>query len=218
MRRVHDGDTVVLDDGTRVRLLGINTPEVDSAISSAEAGGSAATAWLKARIEAGKVLIETDAELKDHYGRTLGHLFAEDGEHLNLTLVRKGLASASIFPPNLKYADILSAAQAQAAEQKLGIWGDPAYAPRAIVDLPRLHLRGWQRWQGRPTALDFSGGYVHLVFTDEVQVRIPKENLSLFPSLSAYVGKSLEVRGWVSRRKDRYSILVRHPSALTSAE
>lgn len=214
VRNVHDGDTITLQDGRKIRLLGINTPEIDSATSTAESGGVAAKDWLKARIEGGKVRLEFDAEAKDHYGRSLAHLFAEDGEHLNLALVRQGLAVVSIFPPNLKHADELVAAQRQARKERKGVWGDPAYAAQPITDLPQQHSRGWRRWLGRPTAVDYSKNYARLVFSDSVEVSIPKENLGLFPPLKSLLKQNLEIRGWAARRKDRYSILIRHPSAL----
>lgn len=214
VRNVHDGDTIALEGGTKVRLLGINTPEIDSAAASAESGGDAAKRWLESRIEGRKVRLEGDAEAKDRYGRLLAHLFAEDGDHLNLALVKLGLAAVSIFPPNLKYADDLAEAQRQARREGIGIWGDAAYAPHPIADLPQRHRRGWQRWSGRPTALDYSRNYARLIFSEQVDVTIPKENLGLFPPLKELVGKNLEVRGWASRRKEHYSVLVRHPSGL----
>lgn len=56
--------------------------------------------------------------------------------------------------------------------------------------------------------------YVRLVFSQHVDVRISQKQLPLFGKLELYLGKPIEVRGWVSRRKDHYSILVYHPSAL----
>lgn len=214
VRSVHDGDTLTLDDGRKVRLLGINTPEIDSTTSSAEAGGETARNWLQARIEGHTVRLEQDAEHQDHYGRTLAHLYAEDGEHLNLTLVRQGLAVVSIFPPNLKHAEALTEAQRLARQDRLGVWGDAAYEPRPITALAQQHARGWQRWSGTPTALDYSRNYARLLFSDTVEVVIPKENLGLFPPLQSLLGQNLEIRGWASRRRQHFSVLIRHPSAL----
>lgn len=217
VRTVHDGDTVIMEDGTKVRLLGINTPEIDSATSSAESGGEAAKLWLKARIEGRKARLEGDAETNDHYGRRLAHLFAEDGEHLNLSLVQQGLAVVSIFPPNLKYADGLSQAQQQAKQARRGVWGNPAYTAKPIASLPQTSSRGWRRWQGRAESWDYSNNYLRLHF-GAVEANIPKENLGLFPPVREWGGKFLEIRGWASRRKGRYTILIRHPSTLEVLE
>lgn len=58
--------------------------------------------------------------------------------------------------------------------------------------------------------------YVRLLFSDRIDVRIPKADLPLFPDLESYPGRLLKVHGWPSRRKGHYSISVRHPSALVA--
>ena len=56
--------------------------------------------------------------------------------------------------------------------------------------------------------------YNRLIVSDKVDIRIPKANVGLFPKLDSYLGHALEVRGWASRKKGHYSILIRHPSAI----
>jgi hypothetical protein len=55
---------------------------------------------------------------------------------------------------------------------------------------------------------------VRLILNDKVNVRISVANLALFPDLKNYLNKPLEIRGWASKNKDHYSILVQHPSAI----
>ena len=116
--KVYDGDTVVLSDDRKVRLLGINTPEVRHRDKMADAGGDEAKQWLKNKLENTKVRLVTDAEKTDKYGRILAHLFTEKKEHINLELVKVGLAEVSIYPPNLLYADELLKAQDLAERQQ----------------------------------------------------------------------------------------------------
>ncbi|RLA19423.1 MAG: nuclease, partial [Gammaproteobacteria bacterium] len=73
---------------------------------------------------------------------------------------------------------------------------------------------GWGRFTGIARSLKKGRKFDRLIFSDSVDLRIPTKNLSLFPALKEYIGKQLEVRGWPSRQKDHYSILVRHPAAL----
>jgi micrococcal nuclease len=214
VRHVYDGDTLLLDDRTKVRLLGINTPEVESSRKSGEPGGEEARSWLKTAIEGRKILLEQDVERSDRYKRTLAQVFTEDGVHINRELVRAGLATVNIHPPNLKYAQRLIEAERLAQAEGLGIWGDPAYAAEAIENLNRSNARGWHRLVGRPIALKRNRKYMRLIYSERVDVRISRENLDLFPDLNEYLGRDTEIRGWPSRRKDHYSILVRHPSAL----
>lgn len=214
VRHVHDGDTVTLEDGTRVRLLGINTPEIDGRYTEAESGGEAARRWLKKRVEGKNARLESDRERQDRYGRLLAHLFAEDGEHLNLSLVEQGLAVVSLYPPNLKYADDLLAAQRHAESAARGVWGSPAYRPRSLDALKGKPPPGWGRWRGTPGRVERGPRFARLVFPSGAEVRIDAENLPLFPPLERYLGRPLEVRGWVSGKHGRPVFWLRHPSAL----
>lgn len=215
VQRVYDGDTLLLKEGSRVRLSGVNSPEVEGRYRSEEAGGGSARDWLRQRIEGQKVRLEFDKERRDNYERLLAHVFTADGEHLNLRLVEEGLAVVSIIPPNLKYSDQLLQAQERAEAAKRGLWGMADYAPQPILALPQgRYRRGWQRYRGVPVAIRPGRKYVRLVFSQQVNVRIPREQLKLFGKVERYLQKRIEVRGWVSRRRGDYSILIRHPSGL----
>ncbi|EDZ68197.1 putative nuclease domain protein [Nitrosococcus oceani AFC27] len=215
VQRVYDGDTLLLKGDIRVRLLGIDTPEIEGRYRLEQAGGSSARDWLRQRIEGQKVRLEFDQERHDHYQRLLAHVFTVGGEHLNLLLVEEGLAVVSIFPPNFKYGTQLARAQDRAEADRRGLWSMPDYVPQPILAIPREgYQRGWRRYQGTPVAIRSSRKYARLVFSKQVEVRIPQAQLDLFGKLERYLEKQLEVRGWVSRRKENYSILVRHPSGL----
>ncbi|QBQ56392.1 DUF4124 domain-containing protein [Nitrosococcus wardiae] len=215
VQRVYDGDTLLLKEGLRVRLLGINAPEIEGRYRPEEAGASSARDWLRQHIEGHKVQLQFDKERRDHYDRLLAHVFTVEGEHLNLRLVEEGLAVVSLIPPNLKYDDSLVQAQEGAEMAKRGLWKMPDYAPQPILEIPAgNYRRGWQRYQGVPVAIRPGRKYVRLTFGPQVAVRIPQEQLGLFGKLERYLGKQIEVRGWVSRRRSNYSILVRHPSGL----
>lgn len=218
VKYVYDGDTVLLENRTKVRLLGINTPEIESRRKTGEPGGEEARRWLKKSIEGKKVSLVRDTAATDHYKRTLAHIFTEDGSHINLKLVQLGLASVNIHPPNLKYSEQLLNAQRFAEQNRKGIWGDSAYTPKPIETLLISKKKGWQRLIGSPLDTKSSRKFFRLIFSDQIDVRIPRANLVLFPDLTSYLGKKIEIRGWPSRRKDHYSILVRHPSSLRLLE
>jgi len=162
---VYDGDTIILENGQRVRLLGINTPEIESRHRAAESGGKAAKEWLYNRIKDQKVYLEHDLEKKDKYDRLLAHVFLADGTHLNRELIKKGLAFMSIVPPNLRYVDVFSHAQKEAETKKLGIWNDPSYQIRPL-DQISTGLRGWQRFKGTPRDIQQRRSFTYLVLND----------------------------------------------------
>jgi len=149
VKTVYDGDTVELEDDRKIRLLGINTPEIQHKDKMPEAGGEEAKTWLINKLQHAKVRLEFDVEKTDKYGRTLAYLFSENKEHINLSLVKAGLATVSIYPPNLLYANELLAAENKAEQDKLGIWQRPEYAAIPVSNLTDAGHHGWSRLVGR---------------------------------------------------------------------
>lgn len=213
VKTVYDGDTIILENGDRVRLLGINTPEIEGRFRQDEPGGLAAKTWLQNQLENKKVYLEYDKEKHDHYQRLLAHIYLPDGKHINIALVEKGLASVSIIPPNLRHTKELVRAQQLAERNGLGIWSIPRYQARPLNQIADNN-QGWQRFIGTPKLIKRSQKFTRLIFNDQTNIRIANDNLALFPDLESYLGKSIEIRGWVSRAKQTYSMHIHHPSAL----
>ena len=213
VKSVYDGDTIILENGDSVRLLGVNTPEIEGRFRQDEPGGIAAKIWLKNELKDGKVFLEYDKEKHDHYQRLLAHLHLPDGKHLNVGLVENGLATVSIIPPNLRHTKELVRAQQRAEKEGLGIWSMSQYQPRPLSQITKNN-KGWQRFIGTPKSIKTSRKYTRLIFNEQFNILIANDNLSLFPDLKTYLGKSIEIRGWVSRTKQKYSMHIQHPSAL----
>ncbi len=212
--RVYDGDTIILQNGKHVRLLGVNTPEIESRHQIEEPGGVAAKQWLQAQLSGNsKIYLEFDQVRHDKYKRLLAYIYLPNGEHLNLALLEKGLGAVSIIPPNGRYADELIRAQHHAEKNKLGIWSMPEYQSRPITEISS-HNKGWQRFTATPINLRKGKKYTRLIISDKTDIRIANANVNLFPELTDYLGKAVEVRGWVARNKDHYTVLISHPSAL----
>lgn len=120
VRRVTDGDTAEMADGEKVRLIGIDTPERDQPLYRE------ATDLHRSLVEGKEVWLESDAEAKDKYKRTLAYVWVRDGERdvmVQEEILRAGLAYIYTRPPNVKYADKeLLACQREAREAGRGIW------------------------------------------------------------------------------------------------
>ncbi len=116
--KVIDGDTVKLENGETVRLLGINTPEMGQPYYEES------TSRLKELIEGKEVVLEKDVDNMDQYGRLLRYIFL-NGENINVKLVREGLATVYIISPNVKYETELKDAENEAKNLKLNIWKPP---------------------------------------------------------------------------------------------
>jgi len=129
---VHDGDTlrarvaapnaVVADlESTRIRLLGIDTPEISS---PPDCWGSEATAKLTALVPAGSTIwVMPDAEVHDQYGRTLLYVWTPDGRFVNGELVAQGDARVEVYSPNRAHEELLRSLETTAAASASGQWG-----------------------------------------------------------------------------------------------
>ena len=211
--RVYDGDTIILQNGKHVRLLGVNTPEIESRHQVEEPGGIAAKQWLQTQLpNNSKIYLEFDQVKHDKYKRMLAYVYLPDGKHLNLALLEKGLGAVSIIPPNGRYADELTRAQQHAERNKLGIWSMPQYQSRPISQISS-HTKGWQRFTSTPATLRKGKKYTRLIIDDKTDIRIANANLHLFPELSSYLGKAVAVLGWLARNKDYYTMFISHHSA-----
>ncbi len=115
IRSVIDGDTAVLEDGRRIRYLGINAPE------RGEAYFAEATAVNRRLTEGRRVRLEPDQVLEDRYHRLLFYVYV-DGEMVNARLIEEGLAHLLVIPPNLRHYDRLVQLQHQARAAGRGIW------------------------------------------------------------------------------------------------
>ena len=120
--RVIDGDTFVLENGERVRLIGVDTPETVHPSKPVGYFGKEASAFTKNIIEGKRVRLEYDVQKQDRYGRLLAYVYLPDGTFVNAELVKQGYAQVSTYPPNVKYVDLFTRLQREAREQNRGLW------------------------------------------------------------------------------------------------
>jgi micrococcal nuclease len=116
--QVVDGDTVVIDNGQRVRYIGIDTPEV---YPQPEAGGMEAWQANRKLVEGKEVRLERDISETDKYGRLLRYIYVNN-TLVNAELVRLGLAEARAYPPDTKYQKLLEQMEREAKQAGRGVW------------------------------------------------------------------------------------------------
>jgi len=133
--RVVDGDTLKLSGGERVRLIGVDTPEVHYSdkllrdakksgkdIAYIQAMGKKASEFTKSLCADKRVRLEFDAEKRDRYGRLLAYVYLEDGTFVNAKIIEEGYGQVMTIPPNVKYADLFLQLQREARENARGLW------------------------------------------------------------------------------------------------
>lgn len=123
VERIADGDTFSCRDGRRVRLIGIDTPE----LAQGESGRRARAALSRLTPYGTSVRLERDVAPRDRYGRELAYVW--NGSLLvNEALVLEGWAMLYTLPPNVKYAERLERAQKKARTANAGLWGTGGFA------------------------------------------------------------------------------------------
>lgn len=126
--RVVDGDTIiVLKDNTetKVRLIGIDTPESVATGKNAEKNceeGKVASNYVKNLLSDRTVALEYDIEPQDKYGRDLCYVYLTDGTMLNKLLLEIGYARIMRIEPNIKYAAEFDEIALKAQRNKKGFY------------------------------------------------------------------------------------------------
>ena len=134
--RAVDGDTLVLENNERVRLIGIDTPEMHESnklnrdaqrsgqdIATIKQLGRRSYEFTKKLVEGKRVRLEFDVERFDKYKRILAYVYLLDGTFLNAAIIEQGYASLMTYPPNVKYADLFLKLYKEARQNQRGLWG-----------------------------------------------------------------------------------------------
>ncbi len=114
LKRVSDGDTFVTTEDTRIRLWGIDTPERD------QPHGADATAALTEMLRNEQLYLETKDV--DRYGRTVGVIYTDGGDEINLEMVCDG--HAWWYERYAKKATDYKQCQEDAQQNKRGLWAE----------------------------------------------------------------------------------------------
>jgi endonuclease YncB( thermonuclease family) len=222
---VTDGDTVILDSGLVIRLVGTQAPKLSLGREGFEdwpLAGQARSA-LEALVLGEPVRLGYGGERIDRNGRALGQLFLEDGREtvwVQAEMVRAGMARVYSFPDNRRCITELMAEETRARAMRLGIWADPYYIVRR-ADRPEalLPLVGkYELIEGRVLLADRVGGRIFLNFgrhwKEDFTAVIDRAAIAMFTDLGLdplrLEGALVRIRGWLDEN-DGPRIEVTHP-------
>ena len=135
-----DGDTFRSRSGEKIRLLGINTPEIAHDNQPSQPFGPQAKRQLSQLISGKTVRLQLDRERKDRFGRTLAQIYLRDGSWINELLVKDGLAYTYTFAPNFRWTKALLKAETEARRAMRGIWKSEAFRVVDAVDVNRRQI------------------------------------------------------------------------------
>lgn len=139
--RVVDGDTVYLGDGSKLRLIGLDTPETVDPRKPVQCFGREASNRAHALLDGTSVYIEADPTqgTLDKYGRTLAYVWMADGRLYNELMIASGYAHEYTYDTPYRYRDRFITAEAEARAADRGLWspstcaGDTTQAAGAVL-------------------------------------------------------------------------------------
>jgi endonuclease YncB( thermonuclease family) len=220
VQQVVDGDTLRLKDGRRVRLVGINAPELSGPQRTPEPYAEASRDRLRQLVAENGGRVGLLASGKDRYGRTLGHVFGRRGESLEAQLLAEGLGYFVAFAPGHAWQACQQQAESGARTARLGLWRSAA-----ALSPERIRQGGFSLVEGRLARVEQNRGGLWLQLDGPLVLRVAPDLLAHFdvPALRALVGRKVAVRGWVvDRRRDgalargqsRWMLLLTDPAML----
>jgi micrococcal nuclease len=226
--RVIDAETVELDDGEEVRLIGALAPRSPDLKPDAEPWPpeTAAADALRELVLGRSVEVASSGRLKDRYGHLLAHLFIEEnGERVWVQgrLLSTGHARAYGLPDSFACARELLAHERVAREAGAGVWANAAYATRAAREGARLlrYRNTYQIVEGTTVRVKIAKSRTYLDFGPDwrtdfsagIDAKILRANPEWAKTLQDLQGRRVEVRGWVEYRSGPY-IAIEDPSQL----
>lgn len=207
--KVSDDGTIILNDGRKLRLAGIELAQGRSTHDLQTA--------LDQLTGSDPIELRADGPAEDRYGRVVAQAFAADGTWIEGALLRLGLARVATTPDHRSLAPALYTAERAALAHHLGLWADPRTALRHAEAISRF-IDSWQVVDGTVVAANPRHNAVDLQLGDDeshdLTIRIPISVAQTMDSdPSELVGRHLRVRGWIGKGVGPL-IVLNHPEQI----
>lgn len=213
--RVVDGDTVVLDDGERLRLIGIDAPELPRRGRPGEAGAEAAREALQQLTRNSTLRVRPGETARDQYDRLLAYLRDDDGRDIGTEMLRSGWAVVSLHEDNALRAEAYFAAEAEARQAGRGLWAMPTLQPLPSSEAA-AHRNSYRQLEGRVVAARAGEGSAELTLEGGLRLAVGQPARGRFSGaeLRALQGETVRVRGVIRQRDGNPLIHLRHPAQM----
>ena len=216
IKTVIDGDTVVTQGDRTIRLVGIDTPEFDYETGQSEPLAPEAKQLLISLLGiSSQVGLVYDNEKIDQYGRTLAHLFLQDGTNIQEQILGAGLAVPFSVRPNLLFTSCYYEAVARARDAALGLWVLAPFEPVSAAKMMGIPP-GYRVISGQIDRIFDSKQSLTLVLDNRVYVVVPHDVLNILNStdINGLLHNQIQVHGYVFRRGQNYGLHIHHPSQI----
>ncbi|GAA5315752.1 MAG: thermonuclease family protein [Candidatus Pelagadaptatus aseana] len=196
---VYDGDTVRLADGRRLRLLGINTPELARDGRPAQLFAAETKELVVDSLAHGQWRLLSGHRDQDRHGRQLGYLLDHRGISLGSVLVDRGAAMWVAKAPDVGHVACMKSLERGAQMRQAGLWAGEAWRSTRARDVSSEAL-GFQLLHGKITRVDAgrSGRHSYVELDDHLVLRLSPD---IAADTDRWLGRELRVRGWLVQRQ-----------------
>jgi len=218
---VYDGDTLLLRDKRKIRIIGIDTPEVKHHQQKAQAYGAKAKEALRELLKRFnyQIFLRYGVERKDRYSRVLAHVYLPDGTNISNWLLERSFAKTMAFPPNIALAKCYKKSEEKAQKQALKIW---RYKNNQIKTIESLspHAKGYIRLKAKIKKIKHhKKSFIAVLKGNKkrpIRLKIKKKHLKYFKDikLDKLVNKTILITGVLKNSHGKRTIYVSYPTQL----
>lgn len=196
---VIDGDTLALDDGRRIRLVGIQALEIDRTDQRlTDPLAFAARDALIDLVAGQEITLAYSENPRDRFGRVLAHVFLADGTWVQQALLDAGLVHVYSFADNRVAVPQLLGFERAARAARRGLWQTRQAIDHRVAGAA-VGSYAWVEGTVAATAVVRGRGFLNFGenFRTDFTISVSPGDLSLFGSLGDYRGRRVRVRGWL---------------------
>ncbi|MCK8045808.1 thermonuclease family protein [Shewanella sp. 1CM18E] len=218
LAHINDGDTITLTDGRLIRLIGIDSPEIDFQFPNlSQPYATDAKKYLSSVVEPGQTLqLAFDKKRLDPFGRTLAYVYTKDLQHLQELMLANGFAKARVYQ-NDYFWQCLEAVEKRARDTKVGLWAHKSYQPLLAEALTREDTNLWREIRGVVTGYERKGQVFELNIDDNLVLMISQQDIGKFRNILTLklLQNRVLVRGKLYFSYGKYRLNAQHLSQIT---
>jgi len=225
VKRVIDGDTILLDNGQEIRYLGLDAPEITHENVNEECYGKEAKEYNINLLKNSKVRLIKDLVDKDEYGRLVRYVITDTNIFVNESLIKNGYAQLLDQSPIPSFNTIFYFLQLYAKQKRAGIWGN-CYLTSTInintlTQKKCLKTKEVLSHIGEYQCIDFTVGSIEKsekgnIWIHEKDISKNAFSATIFPIdeikfnkvLDSLKNKSIEVRGYIKMYRNKPSVIL----------
>jgi len=211
---VYDGDTLYLKDQRKIRIIGMDTPEMGRHGKVQEPYAAEATEALRELLyqHHNQIRLQIGKDAYDRYGRQLAYVFLPDGTNVSEWMLLRGFATTLFIPPNLKYLDCYVKAERKAQNRQINIWTQNKFHLH-VADLLDKKYTGYARLVAKVDSVKRNKRSIIINLRGGIRVKINQSNLHYFKSIhfDNLEGKRISVTGLIRKHGKSRTIYVKHP-------